>query len=409
MRRLLWLLLLIATVAPAQTFPSPGPGRRSGLPPESFGMQFNDSHLADAWPTQHIGSVRLWDTGTNWYQIETSRGTFTWAHLDAWLDKFEAAGTSDILYCFGKVPDWAHGGTVAKAQPPSDVDSGNAQFGELVDALLAHNLTRQQAGHSYITRWELWNEPYNSGSWTGTAAQLFNITSVGSSKIRAAATANHLNYIVHSPPLTSIAASKTMWDAYMTAGGASLFDVISWHYYEASGEYPEIVLDRVNTGTNGIKNQLTTAGLQNRPLFLTETNSGLGNTVIPTTDAEKAQWVVRTYLTCLSLHARCYWYAWDTQVALQGTTGANAFGTMQGWITGHQLAVPVAVDGSSNYSVTYISPQRKVLILWRQSGTSAYSVPNEYLSYQDVQGTKSTVSGHSVTIGPSPLAVMTAP
>ena len=56
----------------------------SGLPIDFFGQSIS-AIQASHFPTVPFGGVRLWDSNTSWDKIETSRGTYTWTELDAWL------------------------------------------------------------------------------------------------------------------------------------------------------------------------------------------------------------------------------------------------------------------------------------------------------------------------------------
>jgi hypothetical protein len=59
------------------------------------------------WPTgAAVNSMRLWDTGTLWGEIETSRGVYDWSVLDPWLN-IAAANHADVLFTFGGTPTWA--------------------------------------------------------------------------------------------------------------------------------------------------------------------------------------------------------------------------------------------------------------------------------------------------------------
>ena len=81
-----------------------GPGQPIG--PEAFGQHV--AGLATAAPTSlTLTSVRLWDTGVRWDEIEKTRDRYDWATLDAAVANAETAGATDILYVLGSTPRWA--------------------------------------------------------------------------------------------------------------------------------------------------------------------------------------------------------------------------------------------------------------------------------------------------------------
>ena len=90
---------------------SPSPVVRSvSFSPVDAGML--GMHVAGAqegdWPGDSVpvSSLRLWDTGTSWLQIEATRGRYDWRGLDTALATASAAGVSDVLMVLGPTPVW---------------------------------------------------------------------------------------------------------------------------------------------------------------------------------------------------------------------------------------------------------------------------------------------------------------
>jgi hypothetical protein len=121
--------------------PPPSPPR---LASTFFGMTWNTtSHF----PLIPFGTMRLWDTGTSWQEIETSNGVFNWRGLDSRLAQARDNG-KDVLYTFGRVPVWISSAPLQRcgyglgcAAPPSDLESGDSVFKAFVTALVKHSLT----------------------------------------------------------------------------------------------------------------------------------------------------------------------------------------------------------------------------------------------------------------------------
>lgn len=68
----------------------------------------NIDHLTDGtpWPDLPVHTIRLWDAGTKWANLNPASTTYSWKNLDAQVNMARANG-SDLLYTFGGVPPWA--------------------------------------------------------------------------------------------------------------------------------------------------------------------------------------------------------------------------------------------------------------------------------------------------------------
>ena len=71
-------------------------------------FSMNVDHLTNGtpWPEMPVGTVRLWDAGTKWANLNPTSGTYYWKNLDAQVNMARANG-SQLLYTFGGVPPWA--------------------------------------------------------------------------------------------------------------------------------------------------------------------------------------------------------------------------------------------------------------------------------------------------------------
>jgi hypothetical protein len=68
----------------------------------------NIDHLTNGtpWPELPVHTIRLWDAGTKWGNLNPTSTTYTWKNLDAQVSMARANG-SELLYTFGGVPPWA--------------------------------------------------------------------------------------------------------------------------------------------------------------------------------------------------------------------------------------------------------------------------------------------------------------
>ena len=141
-RGLLWLLGMLACL-PLQ----------AQLPSQFWGMHV---HQAKHYPAQPpFGSLRLWDSGVCWYQLQPAPDKWQWAQLDLRVAQAEAAG-QDILYVLGQTPTWA-------SSNPNDTISPYCEGCNYNPKDLAHWETYVRAVvqryKGRIAYYELWNEP----------------------------------------------------------------------------------------------------------------------------------------------------------------------------------------------------------------------------------------------------------
>ena len=100
MKTIVWLLLTILIGAiivlrfgsTGAAFPSVAASNEDFHPPASaiprtlFGLNVNQAALKkDPWPMVPFGSLRLWDSGTAWSQLNPAKGKYDWQPLDKWF------------------------------------------------------------------------------------------------------------------------------------------------------------------------------------------------------------------------------------------------------------------------------------------------------------------------------------
>ncbi|MEO6713554.1 MAG: hypothetical protein ABIM89_09025, partial [Mycobacteriales bacterium] len=82
------------------------PAAAASIPigPGLFGLHINDS--VTNYPTVPFGTVRLWDSGTSWRELQPSPTVWDFSRLDAQVAKLRAA-RKDIVIVLGSTPRWA--------------------------------------------------------------------------------------------------------------------------------------------------------------------------------------------------------------------------------------------------------------------------------------------------------------
>ncbi|MDO8309587.1 MAG: hypothetical protein Q7V58_14685 [Actinomycetota bacterium] len=372
-----------ATPSPTPT-PTPvptasGPGVGTVVPDESIGL-----HVAGvqegAWPDKNvpIGSLRLWDAGTNWSQVEAVKGVYNWTALDTALKTADRNGIDDVLLVLGGTPTWNASRVRAgdypvpgAASPPKSLAAWDA----FVTAV-----AKRYAGR--ISAYQIWNEASLAMFWNGTPEKLALMTQRAATIIRAA-----------DPKATVVAASTTVrlpgaFDRFFSRYLAALaelgwpVDVLAAHLYPASKGTP----DERAAFIAQVRQALATAGAPDLPVWDTELNYGLAgpgptNPRQTIRGAEARDWVVQTSLDSLHLGiARTYWYIWTPEpYALLGMQLTNDSGAVSGLRIVDQWTVGSTWQGCVDDGATVAcSLERKgvsSVIAWAKDEAASYTPP----------------------------------
>ncbi len=322
---------------------SPSPAVRSvSFSPVDSGML--GMHVAGAqdgdWPSDRVpvSSLRLWDTGTSWLQIEATRGRYDWRLLDTALETAASAGVTDVLMVLGPTPVW-NASSLSGVQYPvpgaASVPESFAAWDDFVSAVVD-----RYAGK--ITAYQIWNEASLKMFWQGSPAQMAELTERAYRIIKE-----------RDPDALVVGASTTVrisraytrfFPAYLEelAERDWPLDVFAVHSYPSGDEDP---LDRV-LHVRWVQQTLDAVDAPELPVWDTELNYGLaGPGDIPRTAIKGDQalsWVVRTYLDSLRDGvARTYWYIWTPEpydlLGLQMTNdsaGAAGLRVVSSWVAG---------------------------------------------------------------------------
>ena len=124
------------------------------MSPAFFGL--HDGSMA-AYDGLTFGSVRLWDAGVQWNQVETSPGVYDWSRLDSLVSAAQAHGT-EVTLVLAMTPSFYAG--PAANLPPTDL----ADYAAYVRAVMARY--RDFNGSRGIAAYQVWNEGNVSTFWT---------------------------------------------------------------------------------------------------------------------------------------------------------------------------------------------------------------------------------------------------
>ena len=290
----------------------PAAAHAKPVAPEQFGLHVS-SLGAGVTPRVSVNSVRLWDTGVRWNEINSKKGRYDWAALDRAVSAAEAAGATEILYVLGSTPSWA-------ASTYSDVDlygPGTASYPKKSKYYLRFTKKVVKRYKGRITSYQIWNEAntlsfYNGGKYDGWI-KLAKLTKKASKTIRSID--RKADIVAASSTVIPVASFQTESFFYRYLRELKKrnvkFDAVSVHLYPVN---PKQGPDARVASISAVRRVMKRVGL-NKPLWDTEVNYGdrrdPARLVVPK-PKKAATYVSRTYLDSARYGvARTFWYGWD--------------------------------------------------------------------------------------------------
>jgi len=391
--------------------------------PDFFGM-----HVNKLWsmPIEvPIGSMRLWDTATNWFQLcpSSDYSQCDWLRLDDWLAAAKKNAVSEVVYTFGKTPDWASsdprgncgGARPGICYPPRDVtaDGGGSDeaFRQFVEAIVRHNQALDSRTHARIRFWGIWNEPTARLFWRGSTAQLVRMTRDAAEIIKRA---DPQALILTPEPAANSRNNATdaavaFLDDFLKRGGGKYADVIAFHVYaNAVGDHP-VPEDLVRI-VQRIKRELGKhPEVAGKPLWITECSWGRSEEANWRGDDASAFLMRFCVLAAAEGIQRIYWYGWDVPTGTLWADGhalgaAHAFAEVQAWIVGR--SVTNCTSRSHVWSCDVSAPNYVGRIVWReQYGEKASFDASGFSTYKVTAGERAAISPKEpmLQVGNSPV------
>lgn len=299
------------------------------VPNTYFGIHNFRFHDVKMRPTIDFGTWRLWDTGTNWAELQPQKSIWNFTRLDLAVSIANARGMEPVL-TLGMTPSWAsmrpnessfYG--PGKASPPTSV----AEYENYVETVARKYSNR-------IRIFETWNEPASGAMFSGSIEQMVAITAAANKAVKRVSASNML--VCPSPAKTE---SLAWFANFVRLGGAKHCDVIGYHFYEDRVQ-PETRLELVQK----VQTILATYGLKHMPIW--DTESGFSTSRRPETgeasnNAHLARWMILTWVAGVE---RFYWYSWDHTplgfVSLSGLRNErliDAYKIVQRWMLGSRF------------------------------------------------------------------------
>lgn len=416
------LVGLLATLLAAAVLPaSPATAKKVRIDPRIFGV--HDSRLS-SFATGTVGSVRLWDAGVTWRDIETSPGAYDFSRLDA-IVRAANARNVEVTLVLGMTPDFYASTSKGETSMPGDLGA----WDRYVRAVVTRYSPANWGGVRGIGAYQVWNEANVKNFWTGSPIQMAQLTKATWNAVKAV----DKGALVVGPAMAARIGEQTR--------GIALFYYIKlnrvpvWRYMNAIGLnlYP---LDKYGSklGTPEksmallakTRKQMQLRGVPaNKPIWNTEVNYGMrtgtygGTPAIPISDSAQAAYVVRTYLlNAANKVKRVHWYSYDLGNLPGGGTLGNtrltdpadgstrtlagrAVGLVRGWMVGGRLvgpsksALPCAKDRAETYTcvITYARGVKRVY--WNPTKRVKIKTVKSAKFLVTVYGKKKRISGGS--------------
>ncbi len=434
-----------------------------------FSADFNG--LSGRWcPTDSAGNtaaiktLRIWDSGMKWSDLEPANGQFNWSTIDNAVNNLvtDPSCPMGVIYTVGQTPVWASacagqsdpspclpgpttagygGGTQCapgdgtedfSCTPPSDVNPDgtgtDAQFQNFINTLVSRYPGK-------ITYYEVWNEADSPNFWCPAPGQgapstcngslqimvrmgwdLWNIVHCVDSQAQVLSPSFHgfssgaggwMNQFVNTSidaPAGSI--GNCSWAA-ATVTGKKTFDITNFHGRGSPTSDPTAFLGVYAAAVGEIQRD-------NLPTqFFDDENGYEGLADAPNTDIQ-AGYVAISYVLRASVGSSSdqpypillsSWYAWNApQGELQGQPGGLAYDVVAQWLSGS--AVGTCVVSGTIYSCPGTTSSGKAFeIMWdmSQSCNAGCTTPDEPVTGPYSTWTDLTGNPHSISGGTAPV------
>lgn len=430
------LLLLAAQVRSAMSadvWQLATSGAKSPIGQEFFGVHVHRLEGVERGPqvrpspyrAEDPPSMRMWDAGVTWFDINKRPGEFDFSRMDAYVALANQRGAR-IIYPFGMTPAWAsmrpdepcpYG--LACSAPPRSLDDWKAY----VRAVLG-----RYGGKLWMV--EVWNEPYFSdfpedrdqraSFYSGDAQTLVEMTRV----IRQAIDELSPSTLLCSP---SFVGSAKRLDLYLEKGGSRYIDALCSHLYaqntkDLARNVLELRAVLARRGMSGLAMLNTESGVatDGPPVDSNAPDESAGRDAA----ARMAQQVI---VTAMSGIESFYYYAWDNDhtgfFASDGSPrpALSAWFAVKRWLTGLQprgcreseAYVGVIIcraerAGIQQAWIWHERPGKKELrlrTLWREIGLGRAADSAQALFQEDMEDVTAGVRAGTLRLGASPVAL----
>lgn len=410
-----FIVVLVLVIAPG-LFASSAQAKVVG--PDTFGQHVHDF---SSFSSARFGSVRLWDNGVRWDEVNTAPGVYDWPRLDAVVAS-ASGSSSNLLYVLGGTPSWAK---EVRCSTPNYL---GAKYSNCVPRLgpwksWVRAVVKRYKGR--IGTYQVWNEVNFSSFFDGKPAQMVRLTDVAARIIKAqdrnakVVTGSVIvrlgrsvskQHVVKSSRSFAWKYFKGLSDSRTPVWGVGVH-LYPWYKYGPGDGTPT---DRLKA----IKQTESVLRSTRLPSRLVDTEMGYGNRrnngwpMRVLDDRTASVYVGQTYIQSLFTPvARTYFYGWDDHVlGIDFTTpfSPELLGParMYNWVYGSLSGVNVSKCKTGNViRCDFVSSSgKKGLVAYATKGTATVKIPaGSTVSTYDGQ---MVVSASSVTVGDVPVIVL---
>jgi hypothetical protein len=419
--------LLVVGLAGALTVASGSPGWAKSVRVRHTLFGVHDA-TSTSFSTIGAGSVRLWNAGVRWDQVETSPGSYRWKRLDQLVSAAQAAH-AEVTMTVAMTPSFY-------AARPTDPPRSVAPYRRFVHALM--DRYRSFEGRRGIAAYQVWNEVNISTYWTGSQTQLARLTRA-MDRVRKAVDPHAL--VVAPAMVTRLPFELHGIEKYYShrLDGVPVWrhvDAVSLNLYPLPryGHRTGVPEDAM-AQLRQVRTILRRAGVPSSlPVWDTEINYGLrsgadtGEPAAAISDGAQAANVMRTYLlNAANGVARVFWYRYDMGPGATGhplantllsvpdepeqvTPAGSAYLRAQAWMHGTLLGArgrrPCARDAHGTYTCVVRDSSGTRRIYWNPFHHATVRLAGNAHHRESVLGTVSSVEpGARIRVGARPVMV----
>lgn len=360
------------------------------IDPNFFGVHLNRLGVHNGWPTFDPGTLRLWDSGTTWSQLQPENSPIDWQKnpYAQRLDYYVKHGLSkhrnlQFIYTMGMTPSWA-GSKHKKNCNNSSYGPSSCTKPIDLESWRQHVKTLGTRYKGLIRIWEIWNEADIWIHWDHTPEDLLPLVKIAAQELKAIDPANQ----IIGPNITG--GGLRFLSHFLAVGGGAYLDGVSIHGY--LGRVPELSLAQIRN----VRQMLTDSGLGNMPIWNTETAVSC-NTLLedckPLQLERESQKVLsgenslaQGLIGNAALGVKSFvYYTWEGAALEYGnlplvesnyrvpTKASLIFGTLKAWLSGSQVQYRTANRSGLNV-VEVQKNNAKSLVLWSSGAPVTFTL-----------------------------------
>ena len=360
-------------------------------------------------PNANIGTVRLWDAGVAWGQVQQKKNLFWWNGMDAAISSANAQGMS-ITYVLGSTPKWAQKNPKKGNYPYNGTGAANPKMSDWKRWVRA---VVQRYGDS-IDSYQIWNEANLADFYTGSPKQMARLTREAAKIIRAGDPT--ANVVAASSTVRLEKAYKRFFPAYLRELRKMNWpvDAISVHTYPDGQGTPGDRLQLIDQVLADVRKANVPSRVQ---LWDTEVNYGIkgpGKIRGQKINGEQAaNWTASTFLDSIMTGIdRTYWYYWfrpDGRLGIildnapDGAFGVLGYQTAYDWMVNSFYSCTRGNANTPNVCQLGDASNPEVVV-WNNAGVGTYTVPAG-VAWQcnTLNQCTPTAPGTQLSIGGNPL------